>query len=107
MGDSHEEDREGEGQGKSSKHDGDCDDGDDDETNSKNIFEKAQPSTAIILTEIPKNDLEEYYYYSCYYCDSFKTNSKGDYESHVINKHGPYGAIADGSSSSCYCCQQK
>jgi hypothetical protein len=42
-----------------------------------------------ILSEIPKNDTEEYYYYSCYYCDSFQpTNIKGDYESHIINKHG-------------------
>jgi hypothetical protein len=26
--------------------------------------------------------------YSCYYCDSFTTNSKDDYESHVIREHG-------------------
>jgi hypothetical protein len=40
-----------------------------------------------ILSEIPKNNIEELHY-QCYYCDSFKTNSKDDYESHVINKHG-------------------
>lgn len=40
-----------------------------------------------ILTEITKKDMEDCYY-SCYYCDSFKTDSKEDYESHVINKHG-------------------
>jgi predicted transcriptional regulator len=27
-------------------------------------------------------------YYSCYYCDNFKTNSKYDYETHVIMRHG-------------------
>jgi hypothetical protein len=47
------------------------------------------PDVRSILSEIPKNDIEEKYYYSCYYCDSFqKTNSKDDYESHIINKHG-------------------
>jgi hypothetical protein len=47
------------------------------------------PDLRSILTEIPKNDIEEKYYYSCYYCNSFQqTNSKDDYESHTINKHG-------------------
>jgi hypothetical protein len=26
--------------------------------------------------------------YSCYYCDSFKTNNKSEYEGHVIRQHG-------------------
>jgi hypothetical protein len=26
--------------------------------------------------------------FQCYYCDSFKANSKDDYEGHVIKKHG-------------------
>jgi hypothetical protein len=26
--------------------------------------------------------------FQCYYCDSFKTNSRGDYDDHVLNKHG-------------------
>ena len=51
------------------------------------FFEKSSPDMRSNLSEIPKNDIEDYYY-SCYYCDNFTTNNKGDYESHVINKHG-------------------
>jgi hypothetical protein len=58
------------------------------QTQDKNFFEKSLPDVRSILTEIPKKEIEEYYYYSCYYCDSFKTNSEGDYKSHVIHKHG-------------------
>jgi hypothetical protein len=54
----------------------------------KNFFEKSPPDVRSILIEIPKKEIEEYYFYSCYYCDSFKTNSEGDYKGHVINKHG-------------------
>jgi hypothetical protein len=45
------------------------------------------PDVRSILSEITKKDVEEYYLYSCYYCNSFKTNSKGDYESHVVLTH--------------------
>ena len=58
------------------------------QTQDKNFFEKSLPDVRSILTEIPKKEIEEYYYYCCYYCDSFKTNSEGDYKSHVIHKHG-------------------
>jgi hypothetical protein len=40
-----------------------------------------------ILSEIPKNDIEELYY-SCYYCDDFQlTNNIADYEKHVVLSH--------------------
>ena len=58
------------------------------QTQDKNFFEKSLADVRSILNEIPKKEIEERYYYSCYYCDSFKTNSEGDYKSHVIHKHG-------------------
>ena len=54
----------------------------------ENFFEKSLPDMRSILTENPKKEIEEYYCYCCYYCDSFKTNSEDDYKSHVIHKHG-------------------
>jgi hypothetical protein len=31
---------------------------------------------------------DQLFEFQCYYCDSFKANSKDDYEDHVIKKHG-------------------
>jgi hypothetical protein len=39
-------------------------------------------STKLFQTEQRNNFL-----YSCYYCNSFQTNSKEDYEHHVVTKH--------------------
>jgi hypothetical protein len=32
--------------------------------------------------------LQDSNYYCCYYCSDFRTDSKGDYETHVIMRHG-------------------
>jgi hypothetical protein len=41
------------------------------------------------IEKIEENDYRlSTYYYSCYYCDDFKTNDETDYERHVLKLHG-------------------
>jgi hypothetical protein len=44
--------------------------------------------TTIIAAAEQKPKPDHLFEFQCYYCDSFKTNSKDDYEGHVIKKHG-------------------